>query len=128
MDMLNKEKFKKDMAAFSFKQHQDVLTYLAHLKAKGWTIDDAREWIKREREKRVKLSMASKKQQKKALAALPKCPECESPLQILPVNTGPGDRTGDDSKSMKLCMNKECMHTQYSTKTVQEQIKELSKK
>lgn len=29
---MDKEKFQKDMAAFSFKQHQDVLNYLELLK------------------------------------------------------------------------------------------------
>lgn len=116
------------MAAFSFNQHQDVLTYLAHLEAKGWTLEDAREWTQSQKETIVRHAKASKEDQKKAYASLPKCPECQSLFWVLPVNTGPGDQTGDDSKSMRLCMNKECMYAEYSTKTVQEQMKELSKK
>lgn len=124
---MNKEKFEKDMAAFSFRQHQDVLTYLSHLEANGWTIEDAKEWIQRERDRKQRETKAFEEQQKDYLASLPKCPKCQSPMQILPVNTRPGDQTGDDSKSMMLCMNKECMHTIYSTKTVQEQMKELKR-
>jgi len=125
---MNIEKFEKDMTAFSLGQHQDILTYLIHLKNKGWTIEDAKKWVKNKQEEMVKQSVDLKRQREKALASLPKCPDCQSPLWILPVNTGPGDQTGDDSKSMTLCMNRECMHTEYSTKTVQEQMKELSKK
>ena len=46
MYIMDKEKFEKDMAAFSFKQHQDALTYLSHLKITGWTVDDAKQWVK----------------------------------------------------------------------------------
>jgi len=122
------EKFKKDMGVFSFKQHQDVLTYLGHLEANGWTIEDARDWVQGEKDRMQKQSEHSNNQRKKAYEPLPRCPECQSPVWLLPVNTGPGDQTGDDSKSMMLCSNKECMHTIYSEKTVQEQAKELTKK
>lgn len=112
------KKFEKDMAAFSFGQHQDVLTYLTHLESKGWTIEDAKKWVQSEKERMGKQSEDLEEQQK-ALASLFKCPDCQSPFWVLPVNTGPGDQTGDDSKSVMLCTNRECMHAEYSTKTVQ---------
>ena len=42
------------------------------------------------------------------------CPICNAIMRITSVNTGPGDRTGDDSKSVWICSNKECMETIYS--------------
>jgi len=45
---MDKEKFKMDMAVFSFKQHQMVLTYLNTLERNGWTVEDAELWINEE--------------------------------------------------------------------------------
>ena len=110
---MNKDKFEKDMEVFSFGQHQDVLTYLNHLKSKGWTIEDAKNWIEEQQKSIVK--------QQKLYEARPKCPECQQPLRGFPVNTEPGNQTGDSTdKSMWLCPNPECMHTIYNKQTLKE--------
>jgi len=113
---MNIERFEKDMAAFSFGQHQDVLTYLTHLKAKGWTIEDAREWIagkkkdlvsqQREAEGYIRLSLI--------------CPLCSNQMRLLPVNISKETLTNDDSKSVWLCPNKACMNTIYNKKSIEE--------
>ena len=124
---MDEKKFKEDMAFYSFGQHQDFLTYLFHLEATGWTIEDAREWVAGEKERMGQQSANAKKQHEEYIASLPKCPDCQAPMQILPVNTRPGDQTGDDSKSMLLCSNKECMNTIYNQQTVQDIMKELKR-
>jgi hypothetical protein len=115
---MNRAKFEKDMAAFSFGQHQDVLTYLHQLEISGWTIEDARKWIN---EKRKKMSS------KPFRAIVFKCPDCRSPMQLLEVNTGPATRTNDNSKSVWLCTNKKCMNTIYNKKSVNEILKNHGK-
>jgi len=108
------------MAAFSFRQHQDFLTYFRRLNQLGHTMDDVEAYVE---------------SQRNALNETPgrpgpqiKCPECNAPMMLLPVNDKPSTRTGDDSKTVMICSKKACMHTEYSTKTVREIIKELSQK
>jgi hypothetical protein len=105
------EKFEKDMAVFHLGQHQDALTYFDHLKRSGWTIEDARKWVKTKLEELTKTTVWK-------IAA--KCPDCQSPMQLLRVNISPATRTNDNSKSVWLCTNKTCMNTIYSTESIEE--------
>jgi|GEM_PF-3224852 len=116
---MNKD-FRKDMAAFSFKQHQETLTYLSHLEASGWTIEDARKWVAGEQKKLADRSKGIPSQ------VFP-CPICQKRMMLLPVNVDKATKTNDNSKSVWLCSNKDCMHTIYSDRTVQDVMKELIK-
>jgi len=109
---MNKEKFEKDMAVFSFRQHQDVLTYFSHLEVKGWTIKNARMWVE---EKKKQLT-----QGKATVAAIKKCPLCQASMSLLPLNFNRATVTGEDSQSVWLCSNQECMNTIYNKETVTE--------
>jgi len=115
---MNIEKFEKDMAAFSFGRHQDVLTYLNQLEFFGWTIEDAKEWIDGKRKE-----LTSRPVQ----AAVFKCPDCQSPMQLLKVNISPATQTNDSSKSVWLCTNKKCMNAIYNNKSVEEILKKKGK-
>jgi len=110
---MNKEKierFKKDMEVFSFRQHQDVITYLIHLNAKGWTVEDAQAWVKKE---------IAKSDEKPEFSILIKpCPECQTSLQILSVNHSPATQTGDPSdKSVWICPK--CGESIYNKESMQ---------
>ena len=119
--LTNKEKFEKDMAVFSFKQHQEVLTYLKHLKTTEWTLEDVKQWV----EQKKKSNKEARKKIEDFINHLRKCPGCKNPMQILPVNIDKGTQTGDNSKSVWICRN--CLYTEYSTKTFEEQLKEKNK-
>ena len=99
------KKFEKDMAAFSFSQHQDILTYLARLKIKGWLVEDAKRWVEQTKKDLVKDSQINYK--------IKQCPDCQAPMRFLSVNVNKATQTGDDSKSVWLCFNKDCMRTEY---------------
>lgn len=114
---MNIERFEKDMAVFSFKQHQDVVAYLNRLETSGWTMEDAREWIGRKRKRFAK-------QTKGIPSPVLPCPLCGNQMNPLPVNINKATQTEDDSKSVWLCQNKQCMHTIYSKQTLEELIKE----
>lgn len=108
------EKFEKDMEVFSFKQHREAMIYIDHLRLKGWTIEDTREWVKDEQER-------MRKEIKEATNHLPKCPECGIAIKLLPVNINPETRTGDPKdKSVWMCRNQECMYTIYNKETIEE--------
>ena len=116
---MDKEKFEKDMTVFSFKQHQDVLTYLSHLETKGWTIEDVKEWVEGEKERLASNSGDTP-------YPIFNCPTCSTPMQLLPVNVSEGTKTNDDSKSVWLCSNKECMHTIYNKESINEIIRNIT--
>jgi len=115
---MNKEKFKKDMEVFSFKQHQDVLTYLNHLEASGWTVEDAKEWIEMEKKK-----LADNSQGTPYLVF--SCPICSKHMNLLPVNVNEATKTNDGSKSVWICSNKDCMHTIYNIESIDEIIRNI---
>lgn len=112
--LIDFEKFERDMTVFSFKQHQDVLTYLIHLKDKGWTLEDAKRWVTYQQEKRDKSG---------ARFALLNCPLCQSPMRLLSVNIDKSTQTGDDSKSVWLCPKKDCLHAIYNKETTEEIVR-----
>lgn len=112
---MNKDKFEKDMAVFSFKQHQDFLTYTGMLNEFGYSIDDVQNYIET---KKSEMDLSSGPERHNFI----KCPDCGFRMMLLPVNDSPSTRTGDDSRSVLICHNKECMYTEYSKKTVGEII------
>jgi len=118
MDML--VKFENDMAAFSFGQHQDFLNYIGQLSATGWTVEDAVVYIK-QKKKIISESMI------KAKAVTYRCPDCQSPMQLFKVNFSPATQTNDNSKSVWLCTNKECMNAIYNKESVEEILKNKGK-
>jgi ssDNA-binding Zn-finger/Zn-ribbon topoisomerase 1 len=58
-----------------------------------------------------------------------KCPKCGSFLGLASVNSSPRTAVGGNWKSMVFCTNwKNCGYERYSTRTVQEELKELRRK
>jgi len=105
--MIDKKKFEKDLAVFSFRQHQDFLTYLIVLEKNGWTIEDAKVWITNSQNAGEKLKAFPVKQ----------CLVCGGAMQLFPVNTISGDQTGDSQDvSVWLCRNNNCLETIYNKK------------
>ena len=109
---MDKEKFEKDMAAFSFKQHQDALTYLSHLKITGWTVDDAKQWVK---------NIANENTYREVIKKL--CPICSIPMRLLPVNINPETQTGDNSQSVWVCSSIDCRNVIYNEESVNDIIR-----
>ena len=115
---MDSEKFEKDMAVFSFRQHQDTLTYLSHLKTKGWTLRDAKAWVEEQIKNRTE-----------SISNMPTkvCPECQQQMQLLAVNFSSGTQTGDPKdKSVWLCRN--CGEATYNKEDVQTIIRKLTLK
>jgi len=116
---------------FTFGQLQDVGTLLKSLKnnnIKNLTIDEFINYIEKKKTERSKtetnLEELLNKQQERWDQKTLKCPECKSPMNLLPVNTNRRNQTGDDSKSQWLCQK--CWHDEYSTKTVAEMLGKLN--
>jgi len=109
---MNTKKFEKDMAFFSFSQHQNFINYLKHLEATGWTIENVKEWIIEKKKQLV--------QGKSMRTAIKQCPTCQASMSLLPLNFNRATVTGDDSQSVWLCSNQECMNTIYNKETIAE--------
>jgi len=104
-------KFNFNNGIFSFGKWQEFVTQYEYLIIHGKSIDDVIEYVEQK-----KLS-----NQAQEYTVTRKCKECDSPMMLYPVNTGDGDKTGDNSKTVWVCTNKYCMDTVYSIKTVREQ-------
>lgn len=120
---MDSEKFEKDMAVFSPKEHRLVDTYLTHLFAKGWTLKNAKEWVVEHKKSLLVQQREMAKVTKQMLKIALKCSLCQTPMQLLQVNVSPGTQTGDGSKSVWLCSNKNCMNTIYNKESVKEIIR-----
>ena len=114
--LMDIEKFEKDMAVFSFNQHQDVLTYLARLEATDWTVEDAKRWVEGEKKRLVSQEEKGREWTKLSF----ECPLCSAPMRLLPINFTPATLTGEDSKSVWLCSKASCMNTIYNKESIEE--------
>jgi len=122
---MDTKKFKKDMEVFSFAQHQEFVQYHELMTSRGWTFEDAREFvsfiIKERAENEKKLKARHKKIQATKAKNQLHCPECNQLMQIRPVNINKQTLTGDPSdKSVWLCQNPKCYNVIYNKQTVNE--------
>lgn len=117
------EIFDKNFNYYSFGQHQDFLTYYKRLNKFNLTIKDLEEYIEEQKriskEREAKVKAAQERWDKIAL----RCPECNSKMSLATVNTSAKDQTGDDSKSVWLCPNRDCFETIYNKQSVKEIMK-----
>lgn len=120
---MNTEKFKSDMTVFSLKHHQQFIVYLDLLEEKGWTIDDAREYVRLYKE-----DLRKRQKELKVQTYIDTfCPICQDIMLLYPVNISNSTMTGDpEDKSVWICRNKECMETIYSEKSVEDFTKKES--
>lgn len=103
---------------FTFGQLQDMVTLLEHLEKNAVPIES---FIKYVKEKKIKKTKTTSCDQGKRNTL--KCPECNTAMNLFPVNTSPRDQTGDDSKSVWICPK--CWHDEYSTKSIKEWLEEI---
>ena len=101
---------------FGFGKLQDFKTILSTLEDRGLSVSDLSSYVEKRKSKMPKSTT------KIVLAR--KC-ECGANMMLMPLNTGPRDQTGDNSKSVWYCGG--CHFEEFSEKTVGQQIQELSR-
>lgn len=121
---LDKEKFEKDMIAFPLGKINDALIYYEQMTLKGYTFEDTREYLKLKHDEYA----AARRKQKEVMDILSKnCPECDSIMVLLEVNTTPSTMTGDPKdKSVWYCRN--CGESEYMQRSLATIYKELGGK
>lgn len=111
-----KEKFEEAMAVFSFRQHQDALSYFKLLKENKYTFKDAEEYIV------LKIAEAteSKPQAEEPLESLAlSCPQCQKAMILLAVNFNAATQTGDPTdKTVWLCRS--CGEAIFNKESIKE--------
>lgn len=118
---IDREDFEKKFQWYSFGRLQDFVVFAGQLKLHGYTIEDVKEYID------IKISEQEIFKKKFAVYRID-CPDCGNPLTMLPVNDKPSTQTGDDSKTVLLCRNTDCLYTEFTTKPINEILAELIKK
>jgi len=114
---------------FSFGKKQDLLNLLQQLDKSSVSLETLMKYLeglKTEQLKAVKEhSEKLKEAQEQWMKVVLRCPECSTPMSLRSVNTRPEDQTGDNSKSIWICTNKDCLETIYNNLTVQEILNQL---
>jgi len=109
--MLLKNKIEKIFNDYPFSFMQDFATLVNVLKNELIEIDQLIDFIEKKKgEIRVEVPKEIEKS----------CPLCFAPMNLLPLNFNPATLTGDDSQSVWLCSNQECMNTIYNKETIAE--------
>ena len=94
--------FETLMNAYSLGRMQDFSTYLKTLASKNLTIEDHEAYIA------YKIDWIMRKEKRlQHLHGMKRCPLCNGPMSINPVNVSRGTQTGDDSKFVWTCIS--CM-------------------
>ena len=99
--------------AYGFGRLQDLLTLDMELSQAGYSMDDLTEFVE------TKRRLLKKKERIRTITR--NC-ACGTPMDLLPVNTGPRDQTGDDSTFVWMCSK--CGECEYKNKTLAQIIKE----
>uniref|UniRef100_A0A6M3L6Q6 Uncharacterized protein n=1 Tax=viral metagenome TaxID=1070528 RepID=A0A6M3L6Q6_9ZZZZ len=103
-----------------------LLNIINHLKEHGKTIDDFVDYANEMNEiHKNEIKIREKNKPSDGLKPIT-CPECKHPMFLRLVNIDAATKTGDNSKSVWICFNKDCMHTEYSEKTIEQWRTELT--
>ena len=112
-----------DKDPFSSKAWREYLNQSAFLRFAGLTEKDVVEALA-ERNKQQEEAIKQEQLANQLVEDnFPKCPTCETAMQILSLNDSPATQTNDDSKSMWLC--RKCHYEQFSNKSVEEELQWL---
>jgi len=107
------------LKAYGFGRLQELVGLKREIEGAGFTLEDVDTYVEA---KRKALAM----RQKISGLRQRRCPECGKIMMLMPVNTGPGDQTGDESKSVWMCNG--CLSAEYSDVPVKEILQDLAKK
>ena len=115
---------KLNIAAWSPHDVRSIYSMLSYMrKAEISTIEEAlavlRQYMDTEVAARKKImpEQGRKRQRQlpgKAMVPSVRCSQCGGLVQLQPVNTCRGSRTGDDSRTAIICMSTACRHSEYS--------------
>lgn len=123
------KRFDEFTTQFAWGFQQDVFSYITHLEQQGFTVQDIKDF----HEYRVKEAVRERAKTKKEIkrmedAALKsgralRCTECPGLMLLYEVNVDSTTQTEDDSKSVWMCQNQDCMHTIYNKEVPEEILK-----
>lgn len=105
---------------FSFGILQDINTLLRLLEKNKISSSDFTKYIRDIKKENFKVAEDSRQKmieaEKEWITVVPKCPNCNNILSLMPVNTVAANQTGDDHKSLWYCTK--CDYERYNNETV----------
>jgi len=112
-------------AAYEKGMLQDAVVLWRWLKKNGKSMADVEKYLAEI------VKTAGKPKDQPGDVTIMKCPECEGPMFLFPVNTGPRDQVDGNYHSQWVCRNPKCMHTKFNVSTkmeILERIKDVELK
>ena len=115
--------------AWKFGMLQDVETFLGSLERYGIGLQDVRSYINKRKLELVEQQHAFNEGLKVRMGQwdknVPRCPDCGYKMNLFQVNTGRRNNVGGNYKTQWLCGNQDCLHTDFSEKSITEWHKEI---
>ena len=112
MEAKRHEFLRERLGAFSPSMLQDFVTFSSHCKKQGIDISEIQAFILTEIEEgyvAAERLIARKESLKKLInEKMPRCPFCDSPLDLEPINNAPGRVIGGEAKSWWVCSRLSC--------------------
>jgi hypothetical protein len=126
--MSNVEIFEQKMAAFTFADHQKILTYHKTLERNGLTLQDVIDFVDFKRKEFAELEAIRAKHKDDLEKMLPVCSECGGKMLLRGVNRPKGPSNIHGWKSCFECMSETCVNEKYTTKRPEDVIKLMESK
>jgi len=95
---------------------QTMITFLKEAKASRISTRQLIAYVEAEKASRQEKVVGIKGHPKELM----RCPECDAPMSLQPVNFSKGSRTGDKSKAVHSCINEDCRNQIFYNKTIKE--------
>lgn len=93
--------------ALDLRTRNKLRNVILHLRKHGKTVDEFIDYA----DKKVELHLSGEdRAQRIKESSFPICSECGTVMSTILVNTRPENQTGDGSKIVSTCINRECLH------------------
>ena len=121
------------LEVFSFAQLQNFITLIGILETENISIAELKEFVER---KKLSLIEQNQKQRQRDINEITqweryakKCPQCQSIMGLIPVNSMPSNQVGDEWKSMWFCPDwRSCGYEELSKESYEEQANRIYSK
>ena len=126
---MNIEEFGKKLGPYKIGFIKDYITFTGFMEFRGIVAEDLIKFVKKYNEIALKGQAHHEVITPEEREPLRRCPQCDSPLNIMPVNNSPANQVGGKLRSVWFCSDwYGCGYEQYSKLQVWEHKRKIMRK